>query len=65
MPTNHGNPPFSHEKREHDAHKMQPDRFGRFRRGLPPKTKGDYAFILHMIKTSRGGPRPTARRHRG
>ena len=26
-------------------------RSGRFRRGLPPKTKGDYAFILHMIET--------------
>jgi type I restriction enzyme M protein len=27
------------------------DRFGRFRRGIPPKTKGDYAFILHMVET--------------
>lgn len=27
------------------------DKFGRFRRGLPPKTKGDYGFILHMIET--------------
>jgi type I restriction enzyme M protein len=27
------------------------DKFGRFRRGLPPKTKGDYAFILHMVET--------------
>jgi type I restriction enzyme M protein len=43
------NPPFSLDKWGHDtaAH----DRFGRFRRGLPPRTKGDYAFILHMIET--------------
>ncbi|MGL5488532.1 MAG: N-6 DNA methylase, partial [Shewanella sp.] len=26
------------------------DKFGRFKRGLPTKTKGDYAFILHMIE---------------
>ena len=25
------------------------DRFGRFRFGLPPKTKGDLAFIQHMV----------------
>lgn len=27
------------------------DKFSRFWRGTPPKTKGDYAFILHMIET--------------
>lgn len=43
------NPPFSLEKWGHDS--AEKDRFGRFRRGLPPKTKGDYAFILHMIET--------------
>ena len=47
------NPPFSLDKwgieeAEHDPH-------GRFRRGLPPRTKGDYAFILHMIETLRPG----------
>ena len=43
------NPPFSLDKWGHDeaAH----DKFSRFRRGIPPKTKGDYAFILHMIET--------------
>lgn len=43
------NPPFSLEKWGHEeaAH----DVYGRFRRGVPPKTKGDYAFILHMIET--------------
>jgi len=43
------NPPFSLEKWGHD--KAEEDRFSRFRRGTPPKTKGDYAFILHMIET--------------
>ncbi|MCP4692363.1 MAG: N-6 DNA methylase, partial [Desulfobacterales bacterium] len=27
------------------------DSFGRFRLGVPPKSKADYAFILHMIET--------------
>lgn len=26
-----------------------------FRRGVPPKTKGDYAFISHMIETLKPG----------
>ncbi|MHA3091006.1 type I restriction-modification system subunit M [Acinetobacter brisouii] len=43
------NPPFSLDKWGHDE--AEHDKFGRFRRGLPPKTKGDYAFILHMIET--------------
>lgn len=43
------NPPFSLDKWGHDE--AEADHFGRFRRGLPPKTKGDYAFILHMIET--------------
>lgn len=43
------NPPFSLEKWGVDD--VSNDHYGRFRRGLPPKTKGDYAFILHMIET--------------
>jgi type I restriction enzyme M protein len=31
------------------------DKFSRFRRGLPPRTKGDYGFILHMIETMKPG----------
>ena len=31
------------------------DAYGRFRRGIPPRTKGDYAFILHMIETLKPG----------
>lgn len=27
------------------------DHFGRFHRGIPPKTKDDYAYISHMIET--------------
>jgi type I restriction enzyme M protein len=42
------NPPFSLEKWGYDS--AAADKFGRFRRGLPPQTKGDYAFILHMIE---------------
>ncbi len=43
------NPPFSLDKWGHDE--AEHDQFGRFRRGIPPKTKGDYAFILHMVDT--------------
>ncbi|NOJ08294.1 type I restriction-modification system subunit M [Vibrio splendidus] len=45
------NPPFSLDKWGHDD--ASNDHFGRFRRGVPPKTKGDYAFISHMIETLR------------
>ncbi|EBA04300.1 type I restriction-modification system, M subunit [Rhodobacterales bacterium HTCC2150] len=43
------NPPFSLDKWGVAA--AEADKFGRFTRGIPPKTKGDYAFILHMIET--------------
>ena len=43
------NPPFSLDKWGHDDASSDP--YGRFRRGVPPKTKGDYAFITHMIET--------------
>jgi type I restriction enzyme M protein len=43
------NPPFSLDKWGHDT--AENDKFGRFKRGIPPKTKGDYAFISHMIET--------------
>lgn len=42
------NPPFSLDK--WGTGTAENDKFGRFRRGIPPKTKGDYAFILHMIE---------------
>ena len=47
------NPPFSLEKWGFEG--ADKDKFGRFRRGLPPRTKGDYAFILHMIETMKPG----------
>ncbi len=43
------NPPFSLDKWGHES--ADNDRHGRFRRGIPPRTKADYAFILHMIET--------------
>ncbi|MGY5612212.1 type I restriction-modification system subunit M [Vibrio brasiliensis] len=43
------NPPFSLDKWGFED--AANDHFGRFRRGIPPKTKGDYAFISHMIET--------------
>ncbi|WP_319760752.1 type I restriction-modification system subunit M [Maridesulfovibrio sp.] len=47
------NPPFSLAKWGQEA--AEGDKFSRFRRGVPPKTKGDYAFILHMIETLKPG----------
>jgi type I restriction enzyme M protein len=44
------NPPFSLDK--WGADDVASDRFKRFERGLPPKSKGDYAFISHMVETA-------------
>lgn len=44
------NPPFSLDKWGYEN--AETDRFKRFLRGIPPKSKGDYAFILHMIDTT-------------
>jgi type I restriction enzyme M protein len=44
------NPPFSLDKWGHDDVKTK-DVHGRFTRGLPPKSKGDYAFLSHMVTT--------------
>lgn len=45
------NPPFSLDKwgAEHAA----ADQYNRFWRGIPPKSKGDYAFITHMVEIAR------------
>ena len=43
------NPPFSLDK--WGAENATADRYNRFHRGVPPKSKGDYAFITHMIET--------------
>lgn len=42
------NPPFSLDRWGQEN--AENDKYGRFRRGTPPRTKGDYAFILHMIE---------------
>lgn len=44
------NPPFSLDKWGYDT--AEADRYKRFLRGVPPRSKGDYAFILHMIETT-------------
>lgn len=44
------NPPFSLDKWGAEA--AGADEFNRFHRGVPPKSKGDYAFISHMIETT-------------
>ena len=43
------NPPFSLDK--WGAESASSDKHNRFWRGIPPKSKGDYAFITHMIET--------------
>lgn len=44
------NPPFSLDKWGADQAGADPHK--RFTRGTPPKSKADYAFILHMIETA-------------
>lgn len=43
------NPPFSLKK--WGAENAENDPYKRFWRGVPPKDKGDYAFVTHMIET--------------
>ena len=44
------NPPFSLDK--WGADEAANDRFHRFWRGIPPQSKGAYAFISHMVETA-------------
>ncbi len=44
------NPPFSLDK--WGAENAENDHYNRFWRGVPPKGKGDWAFISHMIETA-------------
>ena len=44
------NPPFSLDKWGQDE--AENDKYNRFSRGLPPKSKGDWAFISHMIESA-------------
>lgn len=47
------NPPFSLDK--WGAEESAEDPYNRFWRGVPPKSKGDWAFITHMIETTYQG----------
>jgi type I restriction enzyme M protein len=47
------NPPFSLDEWGFEV--AQHDRFGRFRFGSPPKSKGDLAFVQHMVATVKDG----------
>ena len=60
------NPPFSLDKwangfasgnDEKFKFESSMDKYGRFSRGVPPKSKGDYAFILHIIESLNEGGR--------
>jgi type I restriction enzyme M protein len=44
------NPPFSLDKWGADT--APGDRYKRFHRGVPPKGRGDFAFITHMVETA-------------
>lgn len=45
------NPPFSLKK--WGAENAENDKYNRFFRGIPPKDKGDFAFISHMVETAK------------
>ncbi len=47
------NPPFSLDK--WGADEAEHDQYNRFWRGVPPKSKGDWAFISHMIEVAYEG----------
>lgn len=44
------NPPFSLDK--WGAEEASSDSYNRYHRGVPPKSKGDYAFLSHMIEST-------------
>ena len=44
------NPPFSLDK--WGADNAESDPYNRFWRGVPPRSKGDWAFISHMVETA-------------
>ncbi len=45
------NPPFSLKK--WGAENATSDKYNRFHRGIPPKDKGDFAFISHMVEVAK------------
>jgi type I restriction enzyme M protein len=44
------NPPFSLDKWGIET--AENDKYQRFNRGIPPRSRGDYAFISHMVEAS-------------
>lgn len=55
-------PVKANKKRKKKEFKMEPslDRFHRFDMGVPPASKGDWAFLLHMIHSMSGNGRVAA-----
>ena len=49
------NPPFSLDKWGAEKSGDEQKRHNRWHRGVPPKSKADYAFISHMIETTTEG----------
>jgi len=49
------NPPFSLDKWGADKAGEESKRYNRWHRGVPPKSKADYAFISHMVETTTEG----------
>ena len=47
------NPPFSLDKWGREV--AEQDGFGRFRHGVAPKKRGDFAFVQHMVATLKSG----------
>ena len=57
------NPPFSLDK--WGTENAEADQHKRFVRGIPPESKGNYAFILHLIGTTLPTGREAAKPHVG
>ena len=55
------NPPFSLDEWGRDV--AENDGYGRFRFGIPPRTKGDLAFVQHIEET--GSPSPEVQQRTG
>jgi len=53
------NPPFSLDK--WGAEVAQKDKHQRFWRGVPPTSRGDYAFLTHMVETTFADPAENGR----
>jgi type I restriction enzyme M protein len=53
------NPPFSLDKWGRAV--AENDRYNRFFRGIPPRSRGDYAFITHMVEVTYTDPHQNGR----